>query len=151
VNSKLPRKYNALLTAVLVLGLLAWQYFNPESDANRTAVTSESSESVVESAYAARRSGVWMETSGRISRILPDDNDGSRHQRFILDVGSGHTVMVAHNIDLADRVPVAVGDTLALRGRYEWNERGGVIHWTHHDPKGLEKGGWIEVSGQRYR
>jgi len=151
VNSKLPRKYNALLTAVLVLGLLAWQYFNPGSDVNRTAVTSESSESVVQSAYAARRSGVWMETSGRISRILPDDNDGSRHQRFILDVGSGHTVMVAHNIDLADRVPVNKGDSVSLRGRFEWNERGGVIHWTHHDPQGEHQGGWIRQNNELYK
>jgi hypothetical protein len=151
VNSKLPRKYNTLLVAVVVLGLLAWQYFNPEPDAYHTAVTAESAENVVQSAYAARRSGVWMEVRGQISRMLPDDNDGSRHQRFILDVGNGHTVLVSHNIDLADRIPVELGDALVLRGRYEWNDRGGVIHWTHHDPGGFEKGGWIELDGKRYR
>ena len=151
MNSKLPRKYNTLLVAVMVLGLLVWQYFNPEPDAYRTAVTAESAENVVQSAYAARRSGVWMEVRGQISRMLPDDNDGSRHQRFILDVGSGHTVLVSHNIDLAERIPAAAGDTLALRGRYEWNERGGVIHWTHHDPQGRHQGGWIRQNGELYK
>lgn len=135
---------------VVVLGLLAWQYFNPEPAVNPTVSTAESAGNVVQAAYQARQSGVWMETHGRISRILPDDNDGSRHQRFILDVGNGHTVMVAHNIDLADRIPAVVDDTLTLRGRYEWNERGGVVHWTHHDPNGREQGGWIRKGGKRY-
>jgi hypothetical protein len=58
--------------------------------------------------------------------------------------------MVAHNIDLARRIPARAGDTLSLRGRYEWNERGGVIHWTHHDPQGREQGGWIRSDGILY-
>lgn len=151
MNRRLPRKFNALLTVVLVLGLLAWQHFNPAPDPRHAVGTQESAGNVVQAAYQARQSGVWMETSGHVRRMLPDDNDGSRHQRFILDVGNGHTVLVSHNIDLADRIPAAVGDALVLRGRYEWNERGGVIHWTHHDPGGFEKGGWIELDGKRYR
>jgi hypothetical protein len=151
VKKGLPRTYNALLAAVVVLGLLAWQNFSAVPDTAHVAATQENPGEIVQAAYEAGRSGVWMETRGHISRILPDDNDGSRHQRFILDVGSGHTVLVSHNIDLADRIPAAVGDVLALRGRYEWNERGGVIHWTHHDPGGHEQGGWIEAGGKRYR
>jgi hypothetical protein len=151
VNSKLPRKYNALFAAVVVLGLLAWQNFNPQPDANRTVATAESAAHVVQSAYEARRSGVWMETHGYVSRILPDDNEGSRHQRFILDVGNGHTVMVAHNIDLAERVPISQGESVSLRGRFEWNDRGGVIHWTHHDPEGRRQGGWIHKDGKHYK
>ncbi|MEZ5478885.1 MAG: DUF3465 domain-containing protein [Thiolinea sp.] len=58
--------------------------------------------------------------------------------------------MVAHNIDLAPRVPVEPGGRVNLRGEYAWNNRGGVIHWTHHDPKGRRDGGWIEWQGKRY-
>jgi hypothetical protein len=150
MNRRPLLNHNALLAAAVVLGLLAWQYYNPATDAIRAVTTAESGGNVVQALHEARRSGVWLETNGRISRILRDDNEGSRHQRFILDVGSGHTVMVAHNIVLAERVPAAVGDSLALRGRYEWNERGGVIHWTHHDPEGREQGGWIRKDGKRY-
>ena len=31
---------------------------------------------------------------------------------------------------------VKVGDTVSFFGEYVWNEQGGLIHWTHHDPAG---------------
>lgn len=150
MNDRSSRNNTSRLLAILVvLGILAWQYYPQPGGPDAVTVT-PGGENVVQAAYGARRSGVWMETGGRVTRLLSDDSEGSRHQRFILDVGDGHTVMVAHNIDLARRIPVGVGDTLSLRGRYEWNERGGVIHWTHHDPQGRERGGWIRSGGTLY-
>lgn len=105
----------------------------------------------VEAAFRERRSGEWVELLGSVVATLPDDRDGSRHQRLILRLASGRTLLVAHNIDLAPRVPVRRGDALRLRGEYEWNERGGVVHWTHADPQGRRVGGWIEHAGRRYR
>lgn len=103
-------------------------------------------------AFDERRSDVWVESQGRVERLLPDDNQGSRHQRFILTVAPDHTVLVSHNIDLAPRLEaLEAGDTVRLRGEYEWNERGGVIHWTHRDPGGRHEGGFIEHEGRRYR
>ena len=84
--------------------------------------------------------------------MLSDDTDGSPHQRFILRLGSGQTVLVAHNIDLAPRIPhLAVGDTIAFAGQYEWNEKGGVIHWTHDDPDGRHPAGWLKRDGEIYQ
>ena len=97
------------------------------------------------------RSGEQARGSGTVSRILSDDNDGSRHQRFIVRLSSGATLLIAHNIDLAPRVgSLQVGDTVSFYGEYETNDRGGVIHWTHHDPRGSHVGGWIEHKGRRY-
>ncbi|MBT8116835.1 MAG: DUF3465 domain-containing protein [Gammaproteobacteria bacterium] len=147
----LKRSRNTWLTLLAIIGLVVFQYFYPadvELPAPEDAVEAGD---VVQAAYAAKRSGVWLETEGQVTRLLSDDNEGSRHQRFIVEVGGGHTVLIAHNIDLAERVPVSQGDTISLRGMFEWNDRGGVIHWTHHDPKGRHKGGWIRRSGELYK
>ena len=105
---------------------------------------------VVRNAWRNRESDVLVEVGGVVHRMLADDNDGSRHQRFILEIDRDFTVLVAHNIDLAPRVPIALGDPIMVSGEYEWNEQGGVIHWTHHDPAGRRAGGWIEHLGDRY-
>lgn len=103
-------------------------------------------------AFARRARGEWMVISGSVDRTLSDDNDGSRHQRFILRTSPRHTVLVAHNIDLAPRLEgLREGEVLRLRGEYQWNERGGVLHWTHHDPQGRLEGGYIEWQGRRYQ
>jgi len=103
-------------------------------------------------AVAAQASGVVVESEGVVVSVLPDDRRGSRHQRFLLEVASGGTVLVAHNIDLAPRVAgLARGDVVRFRGEYEWNDKGGVVHWTHHDPDGRRPGGWVELAGRRYR
>lgn len=102
-------------------------------------------------AYANRQSGVAVEGTGTVAKLLGDDSLGDRHQRFILRLPSGQTVLVAHNVDLAPRVePLAVGDSVSFRGEYEWNDRGGLIHWTHHDPQGQHAGGWLKHRGQTY-
>jgi hypothetical protein len=101
--------------------------------------------------FNARADGAMVESIGTVKRILPDDNEGSRHQRFILELGSGQTVLVAHNIDLAPRIDaLKIGDRVLFRGQFETNDRGGVIHWTHHDPRGEHPAGWLEHDGRRY-
>ena len=98
------------------------------------------------------RSGEQVQGQGTVTRILSDDNDGSRHQRMILRLASGRTLLIAHNIDLAPRVPsLKTGDTLLFYGEYEQNEQGGVIHWTHNDPQGRHVAGWLEHNGRRYQ
>ncbi|MGB5491252.1 MAG: DUF3465 domain-containing protein [Woeseiaceae bacterium] len=110
------------------------------------------SEAALDEAIRARRAGYQVQGSGKVVRILSDDRDGSRHQRFIVQLASGQTLLIAHNIDLAPRVAdLKPGHIVAFYGEYEWNERGGVIHWTHHDPRGQHAAGWVEHNGVRYQ
>jgi hypothetical protein len=84
--------------------------------------------------------------------MLADDLDGSRHQRFIVSLASGQTVLIAHNIDLAPRVDgLQTGDYLRFYGEYVWNAEGGKVHWTHHDPKGRHVTGWLKHNGRTYQ
>ena len=116
------------------------------------AVERSGSDQALTAAFESQQSNVQVRGSGRVTRILADDNDGSRHQRFILELASGQTVLVAHNIDLASRVAgLKAGDLVQFNGEYEWNAKGGVVHWTHHDPQGSHVDGWIKHNGQTYQ
>lgn len=122
-----------------------------QASATVDAAQSNTADALIQSAFAERRSNLQVAGQGTVAKVLADDNDGSRHQRFILELPSGHTVLVAHNIDLAPRINgLQAGDTVAFNGEYEWNDRGGVIHWTHHDPAGRHEGGWLKHGGQTY-
>lgn len=109
-------------------------------------------EDVFAAAFANHRGNFVAEGGGTVARILSDDRDGSRHQRFIVELGSGQTLLISHNIDLAERIDtLAVGDTVTFKGEYEWNDKGGVVHWTHHDPEGRHEAGWIRHRGKTYQ
>jgi len=105
----------------------------------------------ISSAYEAKTSDVQVSNTGIVVKVLPDDNKGSRHQKFILKLPTGQTVLIAHNIDLAPRINVInIGDSIEFYGVYEWNSKGGVVHWTHHDPVGRHEGGWLKYNGVLY-
>jgi hypothetical protein len=100
-------------------------------------------------AIAARAHEVPVTGSGVVVKLLRDDREGSPHQRILLRVAGGGTVLIAHNLDLAARVtPLAEGDRLEFAGDYVWNEKGGVVHWTHPDPQGRHRAGWIRRAAQ---
>jgi hypothetical protein len=106
----------------------------------------------VANAFREQKSGVQVTGEGVVAKILSDDNDGDRHQRFILSLASGQSVLVAHNIDVAPRLTTLErGDSVAFNGVYEWNSKGGLIHWTHHDPSGQHQSGWLKRNGETYQ
>ena len=103
-------------------------------------------------AFASRTSDVQVEGAGKVIRVLADDLDGSRHQRFIVQLASGQTLLISHNIDVAPRIDgLKIGDSVRFNGEYVWNEKGGVIHWTHHDPQGRHVAGWVIHDGKTYK
>ena len=111
-----------------------------------------SSDDSIAQAFASQRSDLQVSGQGTVEKVLPDDRRGSKHQRFILRLANGQTLLVAHNIDLAPRIPnLRSGDTVEFYGEYEWSHQGGVLHWTHHDPRGQHVPGWLQHQGQRYQ
>jgi hypothetical protein len=113
---------------------------------------STASDQLLTSAYENRQSNIQVGGSGVVVKILPGDLHGSRHQRFILRLSSGQTILISHNIDIARRVDrLREGDTVEFFGEYEWNSEGGVVHWTHHDPDGRHKVGWLKHNGSIYQ
>lgn len=91
----------------------------------------------------------WVVVTGKVSKLLPDDNSGSRHQHFLFTTPKGKVVKIAHNIDLAPYVPVKVGGEVEVKCEYIRSKPNDVAHWTHYDPAGGE-GGYIKYEGKVY-
>ena len=145
------KKFVPVMVALAAAYFFVGEYSNQES-APPSAVQTGHETAQISGSTVALVSGRQAQGSGTVTRVLPDDNDGSRHQRFILELTSGRTLLVAHNIDLAPRVAgIRPGDKVEFYGKFESNPQGGVIHWTHHDPNGQHVGGWLKHKGRTYQ
>ena len=144
-----------MLKKAIAIGIIAAAMFAYRSGHSATSFISilagtAQPAGTAEDAFRNHRSGVMVTAEGTVIRLLADDNDGSRHQRFIMRLASGQTLLVAHNIDLSTRVPVQLNVLVKLRGQFEWSDKGGTVHWTHRDPEQKHEAGWIEIAGRRY-
>ena len=142
-----------LVIAALCLSAYAIYYFNADvlEQFSPPPVQVSTHDNLIGRAYRNHQNNLQVQGVGRVISILPDDHKGRRHQRFIIELASGQTLLIAHNIDLAPRISaLAKGDTVEFYGEYEWNEKGGVIHWTHHDPDGRHEDGWLIHRRKKY-
>jgi len=113
---------------------------------------SASNDQQITNAFQNKQSDSQVSGSGVVVSILADDTKGSQHQKFILKLSSGQTLLISHNIDLAPRInTLHKGDTVEFYGEYEWNAKGGVVHWTHRDPGGRHADGWLKHQGVTYQ
>ena len=109
------------------------------------------SNSLIEQAFSQKQSNIQVNGSGLVVKLLADDNKGARHQKFLVKINAEQTLLFAHNIDLAPRVPLQTGDKISFRGEYVYNPKGGIIHWTHHAPKADHDAGWIMLNENKYQ
>ncbi len=93
---------------------------------------------------------VEVVTSAQVWRLLPTDNKGLRHQKFLIRLNNGTAVLVANDLTVGQMVPVNPGDTVEIKGEYIWTSRGGVLHWTHRSDND-HPGGWIRLGDQIYQ
>lgn len=173
MNSSIPPRKKSSLTYFLLLlflsvSLAGTGYVLLKSEGNENALTYGSkyqeypaltsktnfdeSDAIIANAFSNHISNLQVSGQGIVTKILPDDNIGSRHQKFIIKLSSGQTLLIAHNIDLSDRIgSLQGGDSVQFYGKYEWNDKGGVIHWTHRDPNGYHEDGWLQHKGKKYQ
>jgi hypothetical protein len=123
-----------------------------EAPSSISEKSTDKSDAIIANAFSNHESNLQVSGQGVVIKLLPDDDNGDRHQKFIVKLSSGQTLLIAHNIDLAPRISALhEGDAVQFYGEYEWNEKGGVIHWTHKDPNGPHVAGWLQHQGQRYQ
>ena len=105
----------------------------------------------IEEAFKNKQSDLQVNGVGVVIKTLKDDTKGHKHQRFLLRLPSAHTILIAHNIDLAPKIELLKkGDSVEFYGEYEYNKKGGVVHWTHHDPNKRHIDGWLKHNNKIY-
>ena len=130
-----------------VIGILGAIFIYAQMNSNTTPQRELSASQL---AYTQQSSGVAIEDRGTVVRLMEDDNREDRLQRFVVRLMDGHRVLLVHNVEIARRVPVSIGDRVQFSGRYEWSDDGGYVRWTHKDPDGIRLDGWVEHQGRRY-
>ncbi len=110
-------------------------------------------------AYDAWRSGtshVEVTVGGVVARVL-GTRVGRRgaHEGFLLHLsgadGRGLTVRVEDNVDLTGPIPLREGESVEVRGEYIFDARGGIVHYTHRDPRGHHLSGYVLADGKFYQ
>lgn len=154
------QKNNLVIVTIIVVLIAAYvgidlKQNNLNDNVVQTSIVEEAAvddQHKIMKAYQQQISNIQVQSKGEVKAILADDNDGSRHQKMILKMENGLTVLVAHNIDLAPRVEgLRKGEIVEFYGEYEYSPKGGVIHWTHHDPQGKHVDGWLKYQGKSYQ
>lgn len=145
-----PRKW-LVIVAFVVCALISTAVVSAVQPSGQAGFAA-GDDSQIGRAFKNRTSNVQVEGAGVVTRMLADDLAGSRHQRFVVRLASGQTLLIVHNIDIAPRVDgLQEGDRVRFYGEYVWNAQGGMIHWTHHDPLGKHVAGWLKHNGQTYQ
>jgi hypothetical protein len=133
-----------ILTFVPLLMCLAWQGLQ--------AAPPSASDRRLARAFSQGQSEFFVRVRATVLASLPSDHEGIRHQKFLIELSTGQTLLVAHNIDLAPPVRrLRVGETILIYGEYIWNADGGLLHRTHDDPDFLFPHGWIRYRGRKYQ
>lgn len=154
------QKNNLVIVTIIVVLIAAYvgidlKQNNLNDNVVQTSIVEEAAvddQHKIMKAYQQQISNIQVQSKGEVKAILADDNDGSRHQKMILKLENGLTVLVAHNIDLAPRVEgLRKGEIVEFYGEYEYSPKGGVIHWTHHDPQAKHVDGWLKYQGKSYQ
>jgi Protein of unknown function (DUF3465) len=140
------------VAAALYFGYGQYSGHRPSNTQTFSPTVEAAQVDAIQAAFKNQSKGLQVQGEGEVITLLPVDNEGSRHQRFIIKLISSQTLLVSHNIDLAPRInSLKLGDSIAFNGVYEWNPKGGVVHWTHHDPANKHEPGWIKHQARTYQ
>jgi hypothetical protein len=142
------RKLRLLTIIVVILAGGAWWY-NPSILADLGFVKSD--DELIVSAWQQEKSNFHVQFEARVILKLPDEDNYGNAQKFLVVLENGHRLLISHDLEISTRVPIVVNSLIRVKGEYDWNETGGMVHWTHRDINNERDGGWIELNNHRYR
>ncbi len=138
------------LFSFALIGMLVVLCAGCRSTTGKSVGASVTNDSQIVAFQSEHRMNTEVTGKVRVYKLLREDDEGLKHERFLVMLSDGTTVLVAHSLDKAPPVPVSPEDEIIIHGEYVWNAKGGVIHWTHHSDTPKHEGGWIDFKGKRY-
>lgn len=121
------------------------------SSAQASFVNEKASDNDIIRAVNDRRRVNYVEGgSMTVTKVLPDDDYGRKHQKWMVRLTNGEVMQAVYNSDMCPEVPVRVGDVIAMGGMFLWTSSGPMLHWLHHDPRGTRPDGYVYVNGKYY-
>jgi uncharacterized protein DUF3465 len=109
---------------------------------------------VVCQTFGAGRSHIEVVADGVVTRVLgTQPGVSSPHEGFLMRLQSGCNlvVRVEANESFTGVIPLNAGERVTVKGEYEYYPLGGVIHWTHRDPRGRHPDGYVIAGSTRYQ
>ena len=156
------KKVHYLLGAVVALaafGVIEWPHIREhwlmakevEVDA-MTSASRPTAQAILERALQNKSQDQLLVVVGWVTAIQPDgQQEGVRYQRFEVRLTNRQRLLIEHDLQQAPRVEgLKPGSELLIRGRYFWNEQGGILRYTHHDPEKQRPDGWIRFKHRNY-
>ena len=142
----------SVINTLIIALVVCISAYNTLQENSSSVAAPNSTGTALTEAFNRRQSDIQVHGAGVVVKVLRDDTTGSRHQKMLLDMPSGQTILIAHNIDLAPRIKaLRKGDTVEFYGEYEYTAKGGVVHWTHRDPGRRHEHGWLKHNGNTYQ
>lgn len=141
------RKVSRTISLVATAAVIGALYFVWQS---RPGYTIEPGFKTVQDAYQYRQTGIMAEVTGAVVRTLSVDKEQPDLQQFVIRLTNGQTILVTHRAGVEGRIPLAIGDTVLVRGEYAWTETGGMLRHTERDLSTQRRHGWVEHQGERY-
>ena len=135
--------------AALALALLL-----PIAGCGAHSLTEQADNKRICGAYAGQLTDGEVVGEGTVHGILGTRRGPSgEHEGFLLQLdGDCDLVLkVETNTDITGPVPLHEGERVTVKGVYIFNAMGGLIHWTHHDPRGRHDNGYVLADGKLYQ
>lgn len=105
----------------------------------------------LQTAIQNKKNAYFVEAANlSVTQLLPDDTQGLPHQKWVATLSNGLKIQIVYNLNMGLKVPIKVGDKFAVGGQFIWTDQGGLVHWTHEDPKQVRPDGYVMYNNVIY-
>jgi hypothetical protein len=104
--------------------------------------------------YAHQESHQEVIAHGMVADVFGESEGPSgEHEGYLLKLDGDCDLLlrVETNTSITGPIPIRPRQELIVKGEYEFDPEGGVLHWTHHDPSARHIAGYVVIGSRTYQ